>query len=132
MRKRTQVSSSSAYKPSNSEATDTSKADEDVKTSNVNVISAKRSGFVWIIMFVAAMYASWCVFYYQFEYMPPPLSAAQAGKRGFSELEAIKHVKALTELGPHPVGSDALDRAQQVVFIGFSFLILLFVLVYNL
>lgn len=54
--------------------------------------------------------------------MPPPLTADQAGKRGFSEFEAIKHVKALTELGPHPVGSDALDRALQVVFVEFIFL----------
>jgi hypothetical protein len=44
-----------------------------------------------------------------------PLDAEQAGKRGFSEALALKHVKYLTGLGPHPVGSDPLDHAIQVV-----------------
>lgn len=44
-----------------------------------------------------------------------PLNAEQAGKRGFSEGSAMEHVKYLTRLGPHPVGSDALDLAVQYV-----------------
>ncbi|KAG4924338.1 hypothetical protein JHK87_049878 [Glycine soja] len=41
--------------------------------------------------------------------MPVPLTAEEAGKRGFSEIETFKHVRALTQLGPHPVGSEALQ-----------------------
>ncbi|KAJ4846680.1 hypothetical protein Tsubulata_019727 [Turnera subulata] len=52
---------------------------------------------------------------YQFESLPAPLTADQAGKRGFSEVEALKHVVALTQLGPHPVGSDSLDVALKYV-----------------
>uniref|UniRef100_A0A2N9F291 Vacuolar membrane protease n=1 Tax=Fagus sylvatica TaxID=28930 RepID=A0A2N9F291_FAGSY len=52
---------------------------------------------------------------HQFQNLPAPLTAAQAGKRGFSEIEALKHVNALTEFGPHPVGSDALELAVQYV-----------------
>ncbi|KAL5733494.1 hypothetical protein ACOSQ2_033186 [Xanthoceras sorbifolium] len=114
MRKRPQVASSS----SSSEASEATKAaDEETerKNNNVYVRSAKRSGFVWMIVFLAAMYSAWGVYYYQYQQLPPPLSAEQAGKRGFSEIEAMKHVKALTELGPHPVGSDVLDQAVQYV-----------------
>ncbi|CAN1797943.1 hypothetical protein LINPERHAP1_LOCUS21483 [Linum perenne] len=65
-------------------------------------------------MFVALMYSSWVVYNYQYDSLPPPLTAEQAGKRGFSEVEAMKHVQALTQFGPHPVGSDALERALRV------------------
>lgn len=44
-----------------------------------------------------------------------PANAEQAGKRGFSEVSAMTHVKYLAALGPHPVGSDALDLAIQYV-----------------
>lgn len=47
--------------------------------------------------------------------MPAPLGADHAGKRGFSEVEAIRHVRALTQVGPHSIGSDALDDALQYV-----------------
>ncbi|KAL2465111.1 Zn-dependent exopeptidase superfamily protein [Abeliophyllum distichum] len=50
-----------------------------------------------------------------FESLPAPLTLEQVGKRGFSEHEAMKHVKALAQLGPHPVGSVALNRALQYV-----------------
>ncbi|KAJ8506521.1 hypothetical protein OPV22_007407 [Ensete ventricosum] len=40
----------------------------------------------------------------------------EQGKRGFSEVSALEHVKYLTKLGPHPVGSDALELAVQYVF----------------
>lgn len=81
--------------------------------SNVHLV-AKRSGFLILVFFVLVIYATWAVYHYQYESLPQPLSAEHAGKRGFSELEAVKHVKALTELGPHPVGSNALDSALQV------------------
>ena len=46
-----------------------------------------------------------------------PLSADHAGKRGFSEVEAIEHVRALTQISPQAIGYDALDNAIQVGFI---------------
>jgi hypothetical protein len=73
-----------------------------------------RSGSVWIILSAVIIYSCYSVHYYQFENLPSPLTAEQAGKRGFSEIQAIKHVKALTDFGPHPVGSDSLDLALQV------------------
>ncbi|KAF3958654.1 hypothetical protein CMV_016457 [Castanea mollissima] len=58
---------------------------------------------------------SWSVYQHQFQNLPAPLTAEKAGKRGFSEIEALKHVQALTDLGPHSVGSDALDLAFEYV-----------------
>ncbi|KDP44365.1 hypothetical protein JCGZ_20045 [Jatropha curcas] len=122
MRKRPEASSSKS-KPSN--AQEPSDDDDTTRNSNSNVAdasgsitgrrSSRRSGFVWLILFGVLVYSSWAVYYYQFESLPSPLTAGQAGKRGFSEVEAMKHVRALTQLGPHPVGSDALDLALQYV-----------------
>lgn len=75
----------------------------------------KRSALVWLALFVVIIYFSWAVHYYQFDNMPAPLGADHAGKRGFSEVEAIRHVRALTQVGPHSIGSDALDDALQYV-----------------
>ncbi|XP_048135040.1 endoplasmic reticulum metallopeptidase 1 isoform X2 [Rhodamnia argentea] len=77
--------------------------------------SPRRSPFVLLSLFGLIMYCSWAVYRCQFESLPAPLTAEQAGKRGFSEVEAMKHVKALTDIGPHHVGSDALDDAIQYV-----------------
>lgn len=74
----------------------------------------KRSGKVWFSVLILITYFSWAVYNYQVGNLPKPLSAKQAGKRGFSEIEAIKHVKALTQFGPHPVSSDALVNALEV------------------
>ncbi|KAL9422163.1 hypothetical protein AB3S75_034434 [Citrus x aurantiifolia] len=119
MRKRTQPESSSSSSSSSSASKSEPRAtDEQIKTSSndsIHVSSAKRSGLVWTVVFATLICASYGVYYYQYEHMPPPLTAEQAGRRGFSELEAMKHVKALTQLGPHAVGSDALDRALQYV-----------------
>lgn len=112
MRKRTQPESSSSS---------SSASKSEPPADSIHVSSAKRSGLVWTVVFATLICASYGVYYYQYEHMPPPLTAEQAGKRGFSELEAMKHVKALTQLGPHAVGSDALDRALQVVFVVLSF-----------
>lgn len=78
------------------------------------VLVAKRSKYVILALFVLVTYGTWSVYQHQFLNLPKPLGAEEVGKRGFSEHEAIKHVKALTQLGPHPVGSDALDHALQV------------------
>lgn len=94
-------------------------AKEEMETRRNNdayLKSEKRSGLVWMIVFLTAIYSAWGVYYYQYQNLPPPLTAEQAGKRGFSEVEAMKHVKALTDLGPHPVGSHVLDQALQVWF----------------
>lgn len=74
----------------------------------------KRSPMVWLTLFSVIVYSSWTVYQYQFESMPVPLNADQAGKRGFSEVEAMKHVKALTGFGPRPLATDTLDGAVQV------------------
>ncbi|KMS95274.1 hypothetical protein BVRB_009830 [Beta vulgaris subsp. vulgaris] len=77
--------------------------------------SAKRSSSAMLTLCALIMYCCWSVYHYQYENLPLPQSAEQAGKRGFSEIEAMKHVNALAELGPHSVGSDALDLAVQYV-----------------
>lgn len=84
-------------------------------TKNV-VVVATRSSYVILALFVLVIYGSWGVYHYQFESLPLPLTLEQVGKRGFSEHEAMKHVEALTQLGPHPVGSVSLDRALQVIY----------------
>ncbi|KAF7132164.1 hypothetical protein RHSIM_Rhsim09G0151500 [Rhododendron simsii] len=99
----------SSHKPS-----DVSAVDEGSQTTDI-VRRTKRSAYVILALFVLVINGCWAVHHYQFEAMPVPLAADQAGKRGFSEEEAMKHVKALTGLGPHPVGSNALDLALQYV-----------------
>ncbi|XP_011084329.1 endoplasmic reticulum metallopeptidase 1 isoform X2 [Sesamum indicum] len=85
-----------------------------LKDKNV-VVVAKRSSYVIFTLFVLAIYGAWGVYHYQFESLPVPLTLDQVGKRGFSEHEAMKHVEALTRLGPHPVGSDTLESALKYV-----------------
>lgn len=97
-----------SHKPS-----DVSAVDERPPTTD-SVRRTKRSVYVILALFVLVINGCWAVHHYQFEAMPVPLTADQAGKRGFSEEEAMKHVEALAGLGPHPVGSDALDLALQV------------------
>ncbi|KAL4190238.1 hypothetical protein AMTRI_Chr07g23690 [Amborella trichopoda] len=77
----------------------------------------RGSAFSWLALLVVLALVSWFVHHVQFDRLPLPLDANQAGKRGFSELQALLHVKALTKLGPHPVGSDALDLALQYVLV---------------
>ncbi|KAL6977245.1 hypothetical protein U1Q18_026041 [Sarracenia purpurea var. burkii] len=100
-------------KPVSSSST-TARVDEEPRTGD-GVRSPKRSANVIFALFVLVINGCWAVYHYQFESMPVPLTADQAGKRGFSEEEAMKHVKALIKLGPHPVGSDALDLALEYV-----------------
>lgn len=92
------------------------------RNSNSNKLQERetlRSAFVWLALFVLLINGSWAVYRFQYESLPPPLDAKQAGKRGFSEVSAMEHVKYLTSLGPHPVGSDALDAGLQVWVVGF-------------
>lgn len=109
MRKRSKSSGEASVNDVNTDEVNTSVAE----TSD-NSGKAKRSTYVILALFVLIIQGSWAVHHYQFEILPQSLTAEQAGKRGFSEEEALKHVKALTEFGPHPVGSDALDHALQV------------------
>lgn len=76
--------------------------------------SFRRPPFLFLALLILSINGSWAVYHFQFKMLPVPLSAKQAGKRGFSEELAMQHVKALTKLGPHPVGTDALDLALQV------------------
>jgi len=75
----------------------------------------RRGAYLLLGLLIIFLHGSWSVYQIQFGSLPLPLDAEQAGKRGFSEVSALKHVKYLTGLGPHPVGSDSLDRAIQVV-----------------
>jgi hypothetical protein len=77
-------------------------------------IGPKRAALDWLAMLVGVTYVAWLVYYYTADVLPNPLSEAVAGKRGFSEERAYRHVRKLSELGPHPVGSDALQRGVQV------------------
>lgn len=81
----------------------------------------KRSTFLWFTLLVLFIYGARAAYHLQSESLPVPLTAEQAGKRGFSEASAMKHVKYLASLGPHPVGSDPLDLAIQVRIYYFSF-----------
>ncbi|KAI3817653.1 hypothetical protein L1987_11449 [Smallanthus sonchifolius] len=98
-----------------SKISSTSKDSSDGVSKIKNVVTAKRSGYVVVALFVLIIQGIWAVYHYQFESLPVPLTAQQVGKRGFSEEEAMKHVKELTQLGPHPVGSDNLELGLQYV-----------------
>lgn len=85
------------------------------ETTIKNVVTAKRSGYVILALFILITQGMRTVHHYQFESLPHPLTAQHVGKRGFSEVAAMKHVEELTKLGPHPVGSDALELGLQYV-----------------
>lgn len=109
MRKR-HPKASDLSEPSSSQETNDASSDNDKEVQ----IDVRRSGKVWFSVLILITYSSWVVYNYQHGNLPHPLTAQQAGKRGFSEIEAIKHVKALTQFGPHPVSSDALVHALEV------------------
>ncbi|AED92872.1 Zn-dependent exopeptidases superfamily protein [Arabidopsis thaliana] len=113
MRKRHPKASDLTEPSSSSKETDAS-SDKDALDKEVQA-DVKRSGKVWLSVLILITYSSWFVYNYQLGNLPKPLTAKQAGKRGFSEIEAIKHVKALTQFGPHPVSSDALVHALEYV-----------------
>ncbi|EOA19920.1 hypothetical protein CARUB_v10000170mg [Capsella rubella] len=111
MRKR-HPKASDLSEPSSSQESDVSDSDALDKEVQADV---KRSGKVWFSVLILVIYFSWAVYSYQHGNLPKPLTSKQAGKRGFSEIEAMKHVKALTQFGPHPVSSDALVHALEYV-----------------
>ncbi|CAK7325464.1 unnamed protein product [Dovyalis caffra] len=120
MRKRLETSSSSNSKRPEASSSLNSERPPNVNnrigaSSLISSIKSTRSGSVWLVLSAVIIYSCYSVHYYQFENLPLPLTAEHAGKRGFSEIQALKHVKALTEFGPHPVGSDSLDLALQYV-----------------
>ncbi|KAK6929195.1 Peptidase M28 [Dillenia turbinata] len=113
MRQRTRGSSKEP-KPAVKEQSNSSGVDnKNQRTDGLGI--PKRSTQLILTLFLLVAYSSWGVFHYQFQSLPMPLRAEEAGKRGFSEEEAMEHVKALTKLGPHSVGTDALDLAVQYV-----------------
>jgi hypothetical protein len=83
--------------------------------SNEESRKHRRGAYLLLGLMIVFLHGSWSVYQIQFGSLPLPLDARQAGKRGFSEASALEHVKYLTSLGPHPVGSDSLDLAIQVV-----------------
>ncbi|TKY51584.1 Endoplasmic reticulum metallopeptidase 1 [Spatholobus suberectus] len=99
---------------SNGEASEKSGNDAEMCTT-VHIGNPRRSSFVWLALLLIITYCCSSIYHYQFQRLPVPLTAEEAGKRGFSEIEAFKHVKALTEVGPHSVGSEALHIAVQYV-----------------
>ncbi|ESQ55900.1 hypothetical protein EUTSA_v10024352mg [Eutrema salsugineum] len=111
MRKRHPKASDSS-EPSSSQETDNDVVLD--KEDDVQV-DVRRSGKVWLSVLILITYSSWAVYNYQHGNLPRPLTAQQAGKRGFSEIQAMKHVTALTQFGPHPVSSDALVHALEYV-----------------
>lgn len=113
MRQRRETAPASSKGSSSGEASEKSNDGAEIQTT-VNVANPRRSSFVWLALLLIVTYCCSSIYHYQFQSMPVPLTAEEAGKRGFSEIEALKHVKALTEVGPHPVGSEALHLAVQV------------------
>jgi len=111
--RRQKGSSESSNAPSNEEP-DSSYSGQEGSRVMVRVSSPNRSSYAMVTLFALLMYSSWNVYHYQYESLPVPLTAEQAGKRGFSEVEAMKHLKSLAGFGPHPVGSNSLDHAMQV------------------
>ncbi|KAK6933363.1 hypothetical protein RJ641_036257, partial [Dillenia turbinata] len=87
--------------------------DKNQRTDGLSI--PKRSKQLILTLFLLVAYSSWGVFHNEFQSLSMPLRAEEAGKRGFSEEVAMKHVKALTKLGPHSVGTVAIDLALQYV-----------------
>ncbi|KAL1295251.1 hypothetical protein HN51_056140 [Arachis hypogaea] len=114
MRQRRETASAASKGSSSGEASEKPSDGVEIR-ANVRLGNPRRSSYVWLALLLIITYSCSSIYNYQFQNMPMPLTSEQAGKRGFSEIEAFKHVKALTEFGPHPVGSDALHSALQYV-----------------
>ncbi|XP_027363918.1 endoplasmic reticulum metallopeptidase 1 [Abrus precatorius] len=115
MRQRRETASAASKRSSSGETSEEYSSNGVEISTNVHVGNPRRSSFVWLALFLIITYCCSAVYRYQYQNLPMPLTAEQAGKRGFSEIEAFKHVKALTEVGPHPVASEALNLALQYV-----------------
>jgi hypothetical protein len=73
------------------------------------------AALVWLATLVGVSSVAWLIYYHTANVLPTPVSEDAAGKDGFSEERALRHVKCLTDLGPRPVGSIALQRGVQVI-----------------
>ncbi|KAL8159847.1 hypothetical protein V2J09_001384 [Rumex salicifolius] len=112
---RSKSSSEASNSPGKKQESDVPSSSSSDSLARLRLQGPKRSSYVMLTLFVLVIYSSWSVHHYQFDNLPAPLTAEQAGKRGFSEYAAMKHVQALTGLGPHSVGSHELDLAVQYV-----------------
>lgn len=110
-------------KPRNREEPETSshteEPNEPVEAEKPMATSRGRAALTWLAMLGALVFFMWKLYCHQTESLPVPVSERAAGIRGFSEERAYKHVEALTKLGPHPLGSDALNHALQVPHLSF-------------
>ncbi|KAL6903480.1 hypothetical protein ACP4OV_004293 [Aristida adscensionis] len=86
---------------------------DEATDSNEDNYKHRRGAYLLLGLLIVFLHGSWSVYRIQFANLPLPLSSEQAGKRGFSEASALEHVKYLTSVGPHPVGSDSLELAVQ-------------------
>ncbi|GAB2276763.1 hypothetical protein Dimus_011479 [Dionaea muscipula] len=116
-RNRTSPAESAAAGAAETSGESSTKKVEETELAQLRFMRPNRSAYVMLSLFGVIFYGSWGVYRYQYDNLPTPLTAEHAGKRGFSEIEALKHVKTLSGLGPHPVGSDALDLGLQYVAI---------------
>jgi hypothetical protein len=73
------------------------------------------AALVWLATLVGALSVAWLIYYHTANVLPTPVSEDAAGKDGFSEERALRHVKFLTDLGPRPVSSSALHQGVQVI-----------------
>lgn len=101
--------------PANGSSNDPTRERKSTSIEAATKRSPVKAALNWAALLFVLINSSWLVYHFQYERLPRPLTPDQAGKRGFSEIRAIGHVKALTTLGPHPVGSDALDQAVKYV-----------------
>lgn len=109
------ASDSSPEPSSSSSSSSQQQTDENNNHVPDKVVDVRRSGKTWFSVLILLVYSSWAVYNHQHGNLPRPLTATQAGKRGFSEIQAMKHVSALTQFGPHPVSSHALVHALEVL-----------------
>ncbi|KAK7279652.1 hypothetical protein RJT34_24708 [Clitoria ternatea] len=115
MRQRHEAASAASKGSSSGEASSEKSSDGAEIRTTVDVGNPRRSSFVLLALLLIISYSSSSIYHYQFQNMPVPVTLEQAGGRGFSEIQAFNHVKALTQVGPHPVGSEALHLALQYV-----------------
>ncbi len=73
------------------------------------------AALVWLATLVGVSSVAWLIYNHTANVLPTPVSEDAAGKDGFSEERALRHVKFLTDLGPRPVASTALHQAVQVI-----------------
>jgi len=73
------------------------------------------AALVWLATLVGVSSVAWLIYNHTANVLPKPVSEDAAGKDGFSEERALRHVKFLADLGPRPIGSSALRHGVQVI-----------------